>query len=74
MEELKAEHSAIKTDFALKEHVGSLKESMPSQWSNDQKSAVVDLMKARDMLQLEGETFAIKNGEDFFTTVGDIPD
>ena len=47
---------------------------MPSQWSNEQKSAVVDLMRARDMLQLEGETFAIKNGEDFFTTDGDTPD
>ena len=74
VEELKAELSAVKTDFALKSHVGNLKESMPSQWSNDQKSAVVDLMKARDMLQLEGETFAIKNGEDFFTTDGDTPD
>ena len=74
VEELKAELSAVKTDFALKSHVGSLKESMPTQWSNDQKSAVVDLMKARDMLQLEGETFAIKNGEDFFTTDGDTPD
>jgi len=74
VEELKAELSAVKTDFALKSHVGSLKESMPTQWSNDQKSAVVALMKARDMLQLEGETFAIRNGEDFFTTDGDTPD
>lgn len=74
VEELKAELHAVKTDFALKEHIGTLKDSMPTQWSADQKTAVVDLMKARDMLQLEGETFAIKYGDDFFTTDGDTPD
>jgi hypothetical protein len=47
---------------------------MPTQWNADQKSAVVDLMKARNMLHLEGETFAIKNGEDYFTTDGETPD
>ena len=74
VEELKAELHAVKTDYALKEHIGTLKDSMPSQWNADQKTAVVDLMKARDMLQLEGETFAIKYGDDFFTTDGDTPD
>ena len=74
VEELKAELHAVKTDYALKEHIGTLKDNMPSQWNGDQKSAVVDLMKARNMLQLEGETFAIKNGEDFYTTDGDTPD
>ena len=74
VEELKAELNAVKTDFALKEHIGTLKDSMPTQWNADQKTAVVDLMKARDMLQLEGETFAIKYGDDFFTTDGDTPD
>ena len=47
---------------------------MPSQWKAEQKSAVVDLMNARNMLQLEGDTFAIKNGEDFITTDGETPD
>ena len=74
VEELKAELKAVKTDFALKEHIGSLKDNMPSEWNAEQKTAVVDLMKARDMLQLEGETFAIKYGDDFFTTDGDTPD
>ena len=74
VEELKAELNAVKTDYALKEHIGTLKDNMPSQWNGEQKSAVVDLMKARDMLQLEGETFAIKYGDDFFTTDGDTPD
>tara|TARA_R100000995_G_scaffold83639_2_gene60080 strand:+ start:144 stop:1016 length:873 start_codon:yes stop_codon:yes gene_type:complete len=74
VEELKAELLSVKTDFALKEHVGTLKENMPTQWKPEQKSAVVDLMQARNMLHLEGETFAIKNGEDYFTTDGETPD
>mgnify|MGYP001169119350 FL=1 len=74
VEELKAELQAVKTDYALKEHIGTLKDNMPQQWNGEQKSAVVDLMKARDMLQLEGETFAIKYGDDFYTTDGDTPD
>ncbi len=74
VEELRAELSAVKTDFALREHVSNLKDSMPAQWKADQKSAVVDLMKARDMLHFQEGTFAIKNGEDFFTTDGETPD
>ncbi len=46
---------------------------MPSQWNIEQKSAVVDLMKARDMLHLEGDTFAIKQGEDYLSSVLDRP-
>ena len=74
VEELKSELTRVKTDYALKEHIGALKDNMPSQWNLEQKSAVVDLMKARDMLHLEGDTFAIKQGEDYFTTDGESPD
>lgn len=74
VEELKSELTRVKTDYALKEHIGALKDNMPSQWNIEQKSAVVDLMKARDMLHLEGDTFAIKQGEDYFTTDGESPD
>ena len=74
VEELKAELKAVKTDFALKEHIGSLKDNMPSEWNGEQKTAVVDLMKARNMLHLENDTFAIKSGEDYFTTDGETPD
>jgi hypothetical protein len=74
VEELRAELQAVKTDYALREHIGTLRDNMPTQWNADQKSAVVDLMKARNMLHLEGETFAIKNGEDYFTTDGETPD
>ena len=74
VEELRAELQSVKTEYALKDHIGTLKDSMPSQWNGEQKSAVVDLMKARNMLHLEGETFAIKNGEDYFTQDGETPD
>ena len=74
VEELKAELSKVKTDYAVREHISTLKESMPTTWKPEQKDAVVDLMKARDMFQVEGQTFAIKNGEDYLTTDGEQPD
>ena len=74
VEELRAELQSVKTNYALKEHIGTLKDNMPSQWNSDQKSAVVDLMKARDMLHLEGDTFAIRNGDSYFTQDGETPD
>ncbi len=74
VEELRAELNSVKTNYALREHIGSLKDNMPAGWEPEQKQAVVDLMKARDMLHLEGEQFAIKNGEDYFTTDGETPD
>jgi len=74
VEELKAELSRVKTDYAVKEHVSSLKDNMPTTWKTEQKDAVVDLMKARNMLLMEGETFAIKNGDDYLTVDGEKPD
>lgn len=74
VEELRAELQRVKTDAALKEHIGNLYNNMPSQWNTEQRSAVVDLMKARNMLHLEGETFAIRNGETFLTQDGENPD
>jgi hypothetical protein len=74
VEELRAELQAVKTDYALKEHIGTLKDNMPASWNGEQKSAVVDLMKARNMLHLDGESFAIRNGEDYFTVDGETPD
>ena len=74
VEELRNELNTVKRDYALKEHITTLKDNMPSQWNADQKLAVVDLMNARNMLQLEGDTFAIKQGEDFITLDGETPD
>lgn len=74
VEELRAELQAVKTDYALKEHIATLKDNMPNVWSVDQKSAVIDLMKARSMLHYQEGTFAIKAGDDFLTTDGETPD
>lgn len=74
VEELRAELHNVKTDYALREHIGNLKDNMPASWSAEQKTAVVDLMKARNMLHMEGDSFAIRNGDDFITTDGERPD
>lgn len=75
VEELRAELSRVRTDMVLKDHLGNLTAAMPAGWTQDQRSAVVDLMKARNMLHLEGETFAIRNGDSFFTDPsGERPD
>jgi TolA-binding protein len=75
VEELRAELSKVKTDSLFKEHLSQLSNNMPAQWNTEQRAAVVDLMKARNMLQLEGDTFAIRNGETFFTDAsGERPD
>lgn len=74
VDELRKELHNVKTEYALREHIGSLKDNMPTQWNAEQKTAVIDLMKARDMLALEGETFAIRNGSDYYTTDGETPD
>ena len=75
VEELKAELSSLKTDYALKEHIGNLQNNMPSSWNADQKSAVVDLMKVRDMLHIENDQFYIKSGDEFLTDEsGEKPD
>ena len=74
VEELRAELNNVRTDYALREHIGNLKDNMPASWSAEQKSAVVDLMKARNMLHMEGDSFAIRNGDDFITTDGERPD
>lgn len=75
VEELRAELQRVKTDMVLKDHLVNLNTAMPAAWSQEQRSAVVDLMKARNMLHLEGETFAIRNGDSFFTDeTGERPD
>lgn len=75
VEELRAELTRVKTDMVLKDHLVNLNTAMPANWTQDQRVAVVDLMKARNMLHLEGETFAIRNGDTFFTDEsGERPD
>jgi len=74
VEELKAQVTSLKTDLLLKDHMSKLQTAMPSNWSGEQRAAVVDLMKARNMLAVDGDTFAIRNGENYLTTDGETPD
>lgn len=75
IEELKAELRAVKTQSILKEHLGALQSVMPSTWTTEQKSAVIDLMKSRDMFVLDSDTFAIRHGDGYLTDdSGDKPD
>ncbi len=75
VEELRAELQRVKTDMVLKDHLTQLHAAMPASWNADQRTAVVDLMKARNMLHLEGETFAIRNADTVFVDEsGERPD
>ena len=74
VEELKSQVTSLKTDLLLKDHMSKLQTAMPSNWSGEQRAAVVDLMKARNMLAVEGDTFAIRSGDDYLTTDGETPD
>jgi len=74
VEELKSQVNSLKTDLLLKDHMGQLNSAMPSNWTAQQKSAVVTLMKADGMLAVEGDTFAIRSGESYLTTDGETPD
>ena len=47
---------------------------MPSSWTPDQKTAVLDLMKARDMFAVEGDQFQLRNGGEYLTIDGAKPD
>jgi hypothetical protein len=74
VEELKSQVNTLRTELLLKDHMGQLQAAMPNNWSEQQRSAVVKLMKADNMLAVEGDTFAIRNGADFLTTDGETPD
>jgi hypothetical protein len=74
VEELTSQVNTLKTELLLKDHMGSLLAEMPSTWSTEQKDSVVTLMRAKNMIAVEGDTFAIRNGDDYLTTDGEKPD
>jgi hypothetical protein len=74
VEELTAQVNSLKTDLLLKDHMSNLQSAMPGNWNAEQKNAVVKLMKADGMLAVEGDTFAIRHGNEFLTTDGETPD
>lgn len=74
VEELKAKVNSLQQDLLLKDHMGKLQNAMPSNWTPSQRDSVIKLMKADGMLAVQGDTFAIKVGEDYLTTDGETPD
>jgi len=75
VEELRSELDALKTERKLESHLGKLTGAMPDHWNANQKSAMVDLMKARGMFEMEADTFAIKIGSEYVTDQsGEQPD
>ncbi len=74
LEELQNTVTSLKTELVLKDHMSNLQNAMPTEWQSEQKAAVIDLMKARGMMQIQDETFVIKDGDNFLTTDGDTPD
>ena len=74
VEELTSQVNSLKTELLLKDHMTQLQAAMPGNWSAEQKDSVITLMKAKNMLAIDGDTFAIRNGEDFLTRDGEAPD
>jgi len=74
LEELTAQVGSLKQELLLKDHIGNLNTAMPGSWTPDQRSAVLDLMKARDMFAVEGDQFQLRNGEEYLTVDGEKPD
>jgi hypothetical protein len=74
VEELRNELHEVKTQAVMTNHLGKLQNEMPTSWANEQKAAVIDLMKARNMFAIEGDTFQLRNGDDYITTDGETPD
>tara|TARA_R110002073_G_scaffold290292_2_gene455236 strand:- start:840 stop:1703 length:864 start_codon:yes stop_codon:yes gene_type:complete len=74
VEELRNELHEVKTQAVMTNHLGKLQNEMPTSWANEQKTAVIDLMKARNMFAVEGDTFQLRNGNDYITTDGETPD
>jgi hypothetical protein len=74
VEELRNELHEVKTQAVMTNHLSKLQNEMPTSWANEQKAAVIDLMKARNMFAVEGDTFQLRNGDDYITTDGETPD
>ncbi len=74
VEELRNELHEVKTQAVMTNHLGKLQNEMPTSWASEQKTAVIDLMKARNMFAIEGDSFQLRNGDDYITTDGETPD
>lgn len=74
VEDLTLEVRRLKQDLLLKDHLGNLQTHMPSAWNVEQRQAVIDLMRARNMFAVENDTFQLRSGDDYLTIDGVKPD
>lgn len=74
VEELQAKVLELQHRMVENTHLSELYANMPGAWNTEQRQAVVDLMKARKMIQVEGEQFILRNGDTFLTQDGEKPD
>jgi hypothetical protein len=74
VEELQTKIKGLQEQMILNQHMSELYSNMPSNLNKEQRQAVVDLMKARSMIQIDGEQFILRNGESFYTQDGEKPD
>lgn len=74
VEELQQQLSSLQRTLVEKDHITQLMNAMPQAWDNGQKQIALKLMKADDMIVIEGDKFAIKNGDTYFTQDGETPD
>jgi hypothetical protein len=74
VEELQKKLSDLQIKMVENTHISELYSNMPGSWSKDQKQAVVDLMRARNMIQIQGEQFILRNGDTYITEDGEKPD
>ncbi len=75
VEELQAELTSLKTEMVMGDHISKLKSEMPGAWNSDQQNAVIDLMKSRNMFELQGTEFGIRSGDNLLVDQsGERPD
>ena len=74
LEELQKQVGTLKQELLLKDHISNLNNAMPGNWNAEQKGAVLDLMRARNMFAVEGDSFQLRNGSEFLTVDGEKPD
>lgn len=75
VEELQTELATLKTQMVMDQHLAELRKQMPGTWNSEQQQAVVDLMRARNMFELQDTQFAIRhNGELLLDDSGERPD
>lgn len=74
VEELQSKIVNLQRTLVEKEHISNLLNAMPLNWDDSQKQIALKLMKADGMIIVDGERFAIRNGDTYFTEDGETPD